>query len=386
MENVLIEDKKKFLNQISELGYPGNYEKQWDAKVKHDTGSCMLIGESPIFHGQDEVNFSFFIKTIKTDDGVEHKVLGGTSAELTRDIKIPELVVGDLITTEFEKRLINPPLPPVKEDEETLRIFDQKIVDYNIRIEKDLSLLLEASPATFSKLIVKYDLPFPHVIPDEVQKQIEEIGRARKEYANISSYFNVSAIELHGLLEGRHVSKKLFPTKKGDIEQNNSLKASKPFSTYIKIKTGSVREDGFCEMEFAKVNGKSLFEVLQDYNLEESTDKNTRMQAAYALNRGMRLLVHNKNDLGIKEAFAEAYPNYDMKLKFFTLDGTLIPDQRPFLKNPLVVAVSEYAELKPMTKETEGKLQNYIREEPLPLRRNNSSRIVNDESSRGLKI
>ena len=307
-----------------------------------------IPGDTPHVFGKDRLEIDVIIGTVKEDP--TRTVLKGLDARLTKEIKIPAVVLQDasghvlLNVPQLDERLGNPvnvkSLSPGLHEE--MGAIKKK---YSEEINRDMQLLMQSAPDIFNLMQAKHNVQLPFTVaPELLSKQAQLIAETHVQNT-FSSYFNLTPIEIYGMLKnGNAVNKNLFTTKKYPNAEGKMER--KQFNAWIKLNLKERNSDGSYKIDFINTKkGAFITDALNKYNFTELNNDLGRSNIIFHLRKGSLLEVTNGNPVGEKKLLIAANPGYEMRLNLYRQDGTPIFNHNDYLKVGLKKEVSEVVTL-----------------------------------------
>jgi|GEM_PF-4987936 len=349
MEPATAQQFERIVNKLEKTNYGEGFRNKIAEKMAAGIKEFVIPADAPMYFGGDRLDLQAVIGTIKDDPG--KSVLKGIDASLTKEIKIPAVVLqeqgaGNILVNvpNLDQRLSHPPtsktLGPGLHEE--LGAMKKK---YSEEINRDMQLLMHKAPDLFNLLQAKHNTSLTFTVPPEYLSQQAKIVAESHLQNTFSSYFNLTPIEIYGMLKnGLPVHKTLFTTKQD--QASGQQQGSQQFTKWIKLNFNERRLDGSYKVDFIQTKeGAFISDALKRYNFLELDNDLGRKNIIYHLRKAGLIEVTNGNPVGEKKLLIAADPGYQMKLKLFTQDGAIIYNHNDYLKVGLKKEVGEVISL-----------------------------------------
>lgn len=332
----------RITNQLVKTGYGESQHHKVAEYVKE--GKMEFPLRYTLTFGTDTLNL---VPRYAPDENGQGPYQQEVHAVLYKGIDIPPEKIGPVDTLNLESRFQNPPNPELitPENQHEFMLMEH---EYRGQINADMKILMEQKPDIFIRFMEKYRPQLDFEASPALVKQQEQLRTDHKIDVLISSYYNLSPLEVYNALRfERAINKDLFrkPKEGEPAEKRPDGKIENiRYNAWVKPKLNeALDENGRIQMQmWTKEWGFNLVRELNLYNFREMQSENLgRNDKIYFMKKGVAATFTNVNATGDRQVRAIADPEVK-KVELYKMNGEKILNQKDYLKKQVISEAEQY--------------------------------------------
>lgn len=325
-----MENLNKLLTKVEKLGYKDTQDQiiaNFEAGVQEfEAFTVKPMGP------ETRMEASLHFGPGKKNDGIIY--LNEIEALVVRPVPVHHLIVNGKATEGLEDPLRM--LPKHDNGQLNSAVFtdvDRALLE---RAQNNLQYLQEHAPDLFNQLAAKYNPPLNFTVTPEQKQLQEQLQQQTVIYNRVSSYYNLTALEMYNAMDGGYPLKTLFKTKEhGPLDEQGSDN-KRQFQTYLKMDFANRNQDGSTPIIFIPASHLKLGAALLDYNIEEMKSRFNRGDIIKYLEKGSKVELTNANKTGEKRIILRSNPE-ERELTLYTTAMQEIKNKKDYLRAPMTM-------------------------------------------------